>query len=112
MGLGVFAFCVVFGCVFFGFYNVLPVLKRGCLRGWKGGGNLAGNDLGQGVAVLVGVLGEHPGEVALQGVSGLGAREVDVEGTKELVQSRHRLRGSQRFSFGVLHTPLYARPVK
>jgi hypothetical protein len=69
------------------------------------------DDGGYGVAVLVGVLGQHPGEVALQGVGRLGAGEVDVERTQELFQLRHRLRRRQRYSFGGLHTPLYARPL-
>src|SRR5262249_44294623 len=66
----------------------------------------AGDDLGEGVAVLVGMLGQHPGEVAFQGVGGLGAGEVDVEGAQELVQRRHRLARRERYSFCRLHTSI------
>jgi len=69
----------------------------------------AGDDLSEGVAVLVGVLGQHPREVAVQGVGGLGTGEVDVEGAQELVQRRHRLARRERYSFCRLHTSLYAR---
>ena len=48
----------------------------------------AGDDLGDGIAVLVGVLGQQPGEVAFQGLPPLGAAEVDMEGGEELVQLR------------------------
>src|SRR5262249_50087603 len=64
------------------------------------------DDLGEGVAVLVGMLGQHPGEVAFQGVGGLGAGEVDVEGAQELVQRRHRLARRERYSFCRLHTSI------
>src|SRR5208337_4058885 len=43
-------------------------------------------DLGDGVAVLVGVLGEQPGEVALQCLGSLAPVEVDTEGGEELGQ--------------------------
>src|SRR5205823_4336016 len=70
----------------------------------------AGDDLGEGVAVLVGMLGQHPREVTFQGVCGLGTGEVDVEGAQKLVQRRHRLARRERYSFCRLHTSLYARP--
>src|SRR5271166_519220 len=44
------------------------------------------DDLGDGVAVLVGVLGEQPGEVALQCLGSLAPVEVDTEGGEELGQ--------------------------
>jgi hypothetical protein len=34
---------------------------------------------------------------------------MDVEGAQELVQFQERGRGRMRFSFGCLHTSLYAR---
>jgi hypothetical protein len=43
-------------------------------------------DLGDGVAVLVGVLGEQPGEVAFQCLGSLAPVEVDTEGGEELGQ--------------------------
>ena len=46
----------------------------------------AGDDLGDGVAVLVGVLGEQPGEVAFEGLRPLAPLEVDAEGGEELGQ--------------------------
>ena len=72
---------------------------EGLLRG-------ARDDLGDGIAVLVRVFGEHPGEVAFQGAGGLAPLEVDVEGGQELGQFRQRLRRSVREADGVLHTPL------
>ena len=69
----------------------------------------AGDDLGDGVAVLVGVLGQQAGQVAFQGLPPLGAAEVDVEGSQELVQLRQRRRRGMRFSCCCLHTSLYAR---
>ena len=60
--------------------------REQALQGLFGG---ARDDSGNGVAVLVGMFGEHPGEVAFQGVGGLGTGEVDVEGTQKLVQCRH-----------------------
>jgi len=68
-----------------------------------------GDDLGEGIAVFVGVFGEQSGEVTLEGLSPLGAAEVDMEGTEELVQFRQSRRGCMRLSFGYLHTSLYAR---
>jgi hypothetical protein len=46
----------------------------------------AGDDLGEGVTVLVRVLGEQSGEVAFQGLRPLAPLEVDVEGGEELGQ--------------------------
>ena len=44
------------------------------------------DDLGEGVAVLVGVRGEQPSEVAFQGLGPLAPVEVDPEGGEELGQ--------------------------
>jgi hypothetical protein len=44
----------------------------------------ARDDLGEGVAVLVGVLGEQTGEVAFEGLGSLTPPEVDAEGSEEL----------------------------
>ena len=52
----------------------------------------AGDDLGDGVAVLVGLLGQQAGEVAFQGGGALAAGEVDVERFQELGQFRQRFR--------------------
>ena len=70
----------------------------------------AGDDLGEGVAVLVVVLGQQAGEVAFQGLPPLGAAEVDVERAQEFVQLRQGRGRGMRFSRGSLHTSLYARP--
>src|SRR5262249_569790 len=60
----------------------------------------AGDDLGEGVAVLVGVLGEQPGEVAFQGLSALAPPEMDPERIEELGQLGHRCTGDLRDSLG------------
>jgi hypothetical protein len=56
----------------------------------------AGDDLGEGVAVLVRVLGEQSGEVAFEGLRALAAREVDAEGGEELGQFGQRGAGGVR----------------
>jgi hypothetical protein len=76
------------------------------LEGLFGG---ARDDRRQRVAVLVGMFGEHAREVAFQGVGSLGTGEVDVEGAEKLVQRRHRFARRERYTFGGLHTSLYAR---
>ena len=60
----------------------------------------AGDDLGEGVAVLVGVLGEQPGEVAFQGLAALAPLEMDAEGFEELGQFGQRGAGHLRDSLG------------
>ena len=60
----------------------------------------AGDDLGDGVAVLVGVLGEQPGEVAFQGLGSLAPLEVDAEGGEELGQFGQRSAGDVWDSLG------------
>ena len=44
----------------------------------------ARDDLGQSVAILVGVLGQQPGEVAFEALGSLAAVEVDTKGSEEL----------------------------
>ncbi len=63
----------------------------------------AGDDPGEGVAVLVGMLGEQAGEVASQGPRPLAAPEVDAEGGKEFGQLGQRDAGGVGDS-GTLHT--------
>jgi hypothetical protein len=60
----------------------------------------AGDDLGEGIAVLVGVLGEQPGEVAFQGLAALAPLEVDAERLEELGQFGERGAGDLRDSLG------------
>jgi hypothetical protein len=50
----------------------------------------AGDDLREGVAVLVRVLGEQAGEVAFQGLGSFAPLEVDAERCEELGQSGQR----------------------
>jgi hypothetical protein len=69
----------------------------------------AGDDLGDGVAILVLVLSQQSRQVAFQGLPPLGAAEVNVERPQELVQFRQRCRRRMRLSFCCLHTSLYAR---
>ena len=52
----------------------------------------AGDDLGDGVAILVGLLGQEAGEVAFQSGGALAAGEVNVERFQELGQFRQRFR--------------------
>ena len=64
----------------------------------------SGDDGGDGIAVLVGVFGEQPGEVTLQGMPPLRTRKVDVERLKELGQFRQRVRRSLRDTGCRIHT--------
>jgi hypothetical protein len=66
----------------------------------------AGDDLGEGVAVRVGVLGEQAGEVAFQGGRPLAAGEVDTEGGEELGEFWQWGTGSV-WDSGGLHNPFY-----
>ena len=50
----------------------------------------ARDDLGEGIAVLVGVLGEQSGEVAFQRLATLAPPEMDTERFEELGQFGHR----------------------
>jgi hypothetical protein len=61
----------------------------------------AGDDLGDGVAVLVGVLGQEAGEVAFQGLRPLAPLEVDAGGGEELGQVGQRCAGGVRDSGGL-----------
>jgi hypothetical protein len=58
----------------------------------------AGDDLGEGVTVLVRVLGEQAGEVAFEGLGSLAPLEVDAEGGEELSQFGQWGAGSVRDS--------------
>lgn len=63
----------------------------------------AGDDPGEGVAVLVGMLGEQAGGVAFQGLRPLAAPGVDAEGVEEFGQLGRRDAGGVGDS-GTLHT--------
>src|SRR3954451_24030914 len=67
-----------------------------------------GDARGDGITVLVGQLGQQPGEVAIQGMPFLAAQEMDMERPEELGQLWYRLERSLWNANGVLHTPLYA----
>ena len=69
----------------------------------------AGDDLGDGVAVLVGVLGEQAGEVAFEAAGALAAGEVDAERFQELGQFRQRLRGCLQDSHDGVPPPILCR---
>ena len=72
------------------------------------------NDLSDGIAVLVGMLGEQAGEAALQGVGSLGALELNVEGPRETRPAQQcSARGVLRFqsfscSFYESHKPKFS----
>jgi len=61
----------------------------------------SGDDLGDGVTVLVGMFGEQPGEIAFEGLSPLAPLELDAERREELGQFGQRSAGSVRNSVGV-----------
>ncbi|MDB5348857.1 MAG: hypothetical protein JWN86_104 [Planctomycetota bacterium] len=62
-----------------------------------------GDDFGDRVAVLIGMLGERSGEVTFEGLSPLAPLEVDGEGGEELGQFGQPARRSSRF-VGMLMT--------
>src|SRR5208337_5542455 len=74
-----------------------------------GGAGYARSD---GIAVLVGQLGQQPSQVAIQGMSPFAAREMNMERLQERGQLGQWLGGSLRNTNGGLHTPLYARTPK
>src|SRR5271166_4688634 len=74
-----------------------------------GGAGYARSD---GIAVLVGQLGQQPSQVAIQGMSPFAAREMNMERLQERGQLGQWLGGSLRNTNGGLHTPLYTRTPK
>ena len=66
----------------------------------------AGDDLGDGVAILVGLLGQQPGEVAFEGGGALAAGEVDAERLQEPASSGSGVR-AERGAFGSYSCPFY-----
>src|SRR5271166_540108 len=72
----------------------------------------AGDARGDGIAVLVGQLGQQPSQVAIQGISPFAAREMHTERLQERGQLGQWLLGSLRNANGGLHTLLYARTPK
>ena len=71
-----------------------------------------GDARGDGIAVLVGQLGQQPSQVAVQGMSPFAAREMHMERLQERGQLGQWLGGSLRNTNSGLHTPLYARTPK
>ena len=65
----------------------------------------AGDDLGEGIAVLVGVLGEQSGEVAFQGLAALAPPEMDAERFRNSASSGSGSRGAcgMRMVFFIHH---------
>jgi hypothetical protein len=65
------------------------------LEGLLGG---VGDNLGDGVAVLVGMLGEQSAEVTFQGLAALTPLKLDAERVEELGQFGQRGGGGMRYS--------------